>query len=101
MARKSPPENDRGRLDEAIATLIENQAALLARVAETDQAHVEFQRQYLEFERRHFEFERETAERLAHIEAQMAEILHVLNNHGRMLERLPETVRDKIGFQRQ
>jgi hypothetical protein len=101
LARKSPPENDRGRLDEAIATLIENQAALLARVAETDRDHVEFQRQYLEFERRHFEFERETAERFARIEAQMAEILRVLNDHGRMLERLPEAVRDKIGFHRQ
>jgi hypothetical protein len=101
LARKSPPENGRGRLDEAMDTLIQNQAALLARVAETDRAHVEFQRQYLEFERRHFEFERETAERFARIEAQMAEILRVLNDHGRMLERLPEAVRDKIGFQRQ
>jgi hypothetical protein len=31
----------------------------------------------------------------------MAEILRVLNDHGRMLARLPEAVRDKIGFQRQ
>jgi hypothetical protein len=43
----------------------------------------------------------ETAERFARIEAQMAEIIRVLNDHGRMLERLPEAVRDKIGFQRQ
>ena len=84
-----------------MATLVQNQAALLARVAETDRDHVEFQRQYLEFERRHFEFERETAKRFARIEAQMAETLRVLNDHGRMLERLPEAVRDKIGFQRQ
>jgi hypothetical protein len=27
----------------------------------------------------------------------MAEIIRVLNEHGRMLERLPEAVRDKIG----
>jgi len=28
----------------------------------------------------------------------MAEIIRVLNEHSRMLERLPEAVRDKIGF---
>jgi hypothetical protein len=98
LARKASPDNGHNRLDEALATLIQNQAALLARVAETDQAHVEYERQHLEFERRHQEFERETVERFARIEGQMAEIIRVLNEHGRLLERLPEAVRDKIGF---
>ena len=101
MARKASPDNGHSRLEEALTTLIQNQAALLGRVAETDRAH-------LEFERRHLEFERETAERFARIEAKMAEIIRVLNEHGqllaehsRLLERLPEAVRDKIGFKGQ
>jgi hypothetical protein len=32
------------------------------------------------------------------IEAQMAEIIRVLNEHTRILERLPEAVRERIGF---
>ena len=28
----------------------------------------------------------------------MAEIIRVLNEHSRLLERLPQAVRDKIGF---
>jgi hypothetical protein len=55
-----------------------------------DRVHVEFQRQHLEFERLHQEFERVTAERFARIETQMAEIIRVLNEHGRILESLTE-----------
>ena len=58
MARKSPPPNGNNRLEEAMAMLIQNQAAFLSRVSETDRAQAEYQRQHLEFERRHLEFER-------------------------------------------
>jgi hypothetical protein len=71
--------------------LIQNQAAFVSGLAATDRARAEF-------ERRHLEFERGTAERFARIEANMAEIIRVLGEHGRLLERLPEAVRDKIGF---
>ena len=64
--------------------LIQNQAAFVARQSETDRLHLEF--------------ERATAERFARIETQMAEIIRVLNEHGRILEHLPEAVREKIGF---
>jgi hypothetical protein len=47
------------------------------------------------------ELKRQSDERFARIEAQMAEIIRVLNEHGRMLERLPEAIRDKIGFKGQ
>jgi len=77
-----------------MAMLIQNQAAFVARLSESD-------RQRLEFERRHLEYERETAERFGRIEAQMAEIIRVLNEHGRILERLPEAVRERIGFKGQ
>ena len=91
LARKASSGNGRNRLEQAMATLILTQAAFLSRLAETDRAHVEFAR-------RHLEFEHESKERFARIEVQMAEIIRVLNEHGRMLERLPEAVREKIGF---
>ena len=91
MARKGTTSNGRDRLEEAMATLIQSQAAFVNRLAETERIH-------LEIERRRLEFKRETAERFARIEAQMAEIIRVLAEHGRLLERLPEAIRDKIGF---
>jgi hypothetical protein len=91
VARKGTTSNGRDRLEEAMATLIQSQAAFVNRLAETERIH-------LEIERRRLEFKRETAERFARIEAQMAEIIRVLAEHGRLLERLPEAIRDKIGF---
>jgi hypothetical protein len=74
------PANGASRLEEALATLIQNQAAFVGRLAETDA-------------------------RFARIEAQIAEIIRVLNTqgqvlaeHGRLLERLPEAVRERMGF---
>jgi hypothetical protein len=74
--------------------MAQNQTAMLATLAETTRAHAEF-------ERRHLQFERETADRFARLEAQMAEVIRVLNEHGRLLERLPEVIREKIGFKSQ
>ena len=87
MARKSTASNGRDRLDEALAMLIPNQAMFVSRLAETDRLQAQFQR--------------EAAERFAHIDAQMAEIIRVLNEHSRLLERLPEAVREKSGFKAQ
>jgi Cdc6-like AAA superfamily ATPase len=99
--RKSRSNNGRDRLEDAIATLIQNQAAFLAQTTESERRHVDFERRHNEFERQHHEFERQTAERFARIEAQMAEIVRVLADHGRILERLTEAVREKIGFKGQ
>ncbi len=67
--------------------LIQNQAAFLARLSETD---------------------RISSERFGRIETDIATILRVLAEHGRMLAEhgrmlaaLPEAVRDKIGFRTQ
>jgi hypothetical protein len=70
-----------------MAMLIQNQAAFLNRLSETDRAHAEF--------------ERKADERFSRIEAKMSEIIRVLSEHTRILERLPEAVRDKIGFKGQ
>ena len=101
MAKKSPELNGHSRLEEAMAMLIQNQAAFLSRASETDRVHAEFERRHLEFERRHFEFERATEERVARIEAQMKEVIRVLSEHSRTIDRLTEAIREKIGFKAQ
>jgi hypothetical protein len=84
----------RDRLEEAIAMLVQNEAAFVGRLSENDRRHAEN-------ERLHLELKREADERFARIEAKMAEIIRVLAEHGRLLERLPEAIRDKIGFKGQ
>jgi hypothetical protein len=75
MARAKNAGN--GRLEEALATLIQNQAAFVARMSEID-ARVS-------------EMERINSERFARIEALLLE-------HNRILQALPDAIRDKIGF---
>jgi len=82
MARARSAGN--GRLEEALATLIQNQAAFVARLAETDA--------------RIAEMERINTERFARIEERFARIEALLLEHNRFLQSLPETIREKIGF---
>jgi hypothetical protein len=84
LAKKSTSSNGQSHLEEAMALLIQNQASFLRDMRE---------------------MERTNTERFSRVEATMASILRVLdehsrilNEHGRILERLPEAVRDKIGF---
>jgi hypothetical protein len=94
MAKKPSGSNGHTGLEEAtrqleiaMATSIQTQASILSQMAEQQREMAKHQR--------------ETAERFERIEAQMAEIIRVLNEHTRVLERLPEAVRDKIGFKPQ
>jgi hypothetical protein len=89
MARAKAQAN--GRLEEAMAMLIQNQAAFLARASETD--------------KRIAELERENAERFARIETILlqhsqilAEHTRILTDHSRILQALTDAVREKIGF---
>jgi hypothetical protein len=82
MARAKNAGN--GRLEEALATLIQNQAAFLARVSEIDARVAELQRI--------------SAERFARIEERFARIEALLIEHNRILQALPDAIRDKIGF---
>jgi hypothetical protein len=66
------------------ATLVQTQAAFVAQKAESD-------RRMTEIDQRIAEYERLSTERFARIEALLLE-------HNRMLEALPEAIREKIGF---
>jgi hypothetical protein len=105
LAKKAASQNGHDRLEEAIALLIQNEAALAARQAESDKRqaenerlHLENQRLHLQNERRWFKLKKQSDERFARIEKQMASIIQVLNEHTRILERLPDALREKIGF---
>jgi len=87
MAKRSPASNSHTGLEEAtrqleiaMATAIQTQASFMPQIAQ--------QRQ-------------QSDERFARIEASLAEVIRVLNEHTAILERLPEAVRDKIGFKGQ
>ncbi len=89
MARTKNQGN--GRLEEALATLIQNQASFLARMADNDQ--------------RMAEMDRINTERFARIEVLLLEhsrILadhsRILGDHTRILQALSDTIREKIGF---
>ena len=82
MARAKNPGN--GRLEEALAILIQNQAAFVTRMAEIDA--------------RMAETNRINAERFARIEALLLEHNRMLLEHNKILEALPDAIRDKIGF---
>ncbi len=89
MARAKPHGN--GRLEEAMAILLQNQAAFVGRMSETDRINAER--------------DRINSERFARIEAILmehsrilAEHSRILADHRRILEALPETIRQKIGF---
>lgn len=66
-----------GRLEDALATLIQNQASFLARMSEIDS--------------RVAELDRISSERFARIAT-------LLLGHNRILQSLPDSIRDKIGF---
>jgi len=82
MARTKNHGN--GRLEEALvaltqaqASLVQNQATLLTRMSETD---------------------KENTARFARIEAILLQHSQILAEHTRILQALPEAVRQKIGF---
>jgi hypothetical protein len=75
MARAKNTGN--GRLEDALATLIQNQASFLARMSEIDL--------------RVADMDRINSERFARIEALLLE-------HNRILQALPDVIREKIGF---
>jgi hypothetical protein len=82
MARAKSGGN--GRLEEALAALLQNQATLV-------QTQAAFMARMAEIDARVAEMDRVNTERFARIEA-------LLLAHSRILEALPETIREKLGF---
>jgi len=82
MARSK--SNGNGRLEEAIAILLLNQAAFLSRASETD--------------RQMAEANRINGDRFARIETMLIEHNRILADHTRILQALTDAISEKIGF---
>jgi hypothetical protein len=89
MARARSTGN--GRLAEALETLIQSQAVLVA----NQTAFVTHAR---ETDARIAEMDRINTERFARIEERIARIEAILLEHSRILQGLPDAIRDKIGY---
>jgi hypothetical protein len=89
MARARSPRN--GRLEEALATLIQNQATLV-------QNQAAFVARMAEIDARMAEMARQNAERFARIEERFSRIEALLIENTRLLKALPDAIREKIGF---
>ncbi len=83
--------NQHGRLEEALATLLQSQAILQQSVATLVQTQAAFVARMSATDAHIAELEQRIERRFASIEA-------ILNELVRMMQRLPEAVREKIGF---
>jgi hypothetical protein len=103
MARTRSTGN--GRLEEALAKLAEQQEALQQAQTALTQAQAtlvlnqaNFVAQMAEIDARMAETNRINAERFARIEALLLENTRILQDHNRILQALPDAIREKIGF---
>jgi CMP-N-acetylneuraminic acid synthetase len=76
----APRKSQNHSLEQAMAMLIQNQAAFVSRLAETN---------------------RRSDERFSRIEEEQKQIKAILLRHEQMLQALPKAVRQKTGFKRQ
>jgi hypothetical protein len=110
MARAKNTGN--GHLEEALATMLQNQALLMQTQAQSLAQKAETHQRIAAFERESNELKQLATERFARIEAILmehsrilaehsrilAEHSRILAEHSRILKALPDAVRDKIGF---
>ena len=99
MARKAartPSKN--GRLEGALATLVTNQALLVAQNTRTDERFARMDERFARMDERIALAQEESARRFAGIENELSEIRAILRAHQQILEALPEAIRQKIGF---
>jgi hypothetical protein len=94
-----------GRLEEALAALVQAQATLVQNMATLVQTQTAFVARMAESDARFAEWQRvsaalqeENRERFARIEAILLEHSRILADHTRILQALPDAIREKIGF---
>lgn len=98
MARKGTSNNGSTQLDDAMAALAQSTATLNQSMAALTQNQIGFLARMAETEKELATLRRQSDERFARIDKNIDAILHVLAEQGRLLERLPNALREKIGF---
>ncbi len=91
MARAKVESNGHGRLEEALATMLQNTAILV-------QTQAAFVAQLAKTDRDMAELKQIADARFARIESILLEHSRILADHSRILQALPEAIREKIGF---
>jgi hypothetical protein len=99
MTREKNSTN--GLLNEAIALLIQNEAALLPQQLESNRPIAEAKRQMAETDRRNAETFARLEARLRNMEAILAEHSSMLAELVRLMQAMPEAICEKIGFRGQ
>lgn len=124
MAKRITRRSGNGRLEEALAALIQNEAAFLAhlsrmderfarmdeRIARADERFARADDRFAKMDERFAKMDERFAkiderfvkidERFARIESELEAIKAILLRHEQMLQNLPEAIRQKIGFKR-
>lgn len=110
MARRTTRQGGNGRLEEALAALIQNEAAFLAHLSRMDERFARADERFAKMDERFAKMDERFAkiderfvqidERFARIEAELEAIKAILLRHEQMLQNLPEAIRQKIGFKR-
>jgi hypothetical protein len=89
MARARQSRN--GRLEDALATVLQTQATMQQNVSALQQTLTAFLTQMAELKA-------DSDRRFARIESILLDHTRILQEHGRILAALPEAIREKIGF---
>lgn len=97
MAKRITRRTGNGRLEEALAALIQNQAAFLSHLSRMDERFARADERFAKMDERFAKID----ECFARIESELEAIKAILLRHEQMLQELPEAIRQKIGFKRQ
>jgi predicted nucleic acid-binding Zn-ribbon protein len=108
VAKKSASANGNGQLEQALTELARQQTAMMQQHTAMMQIQTSLNQNQALFNQNHAamlarlsDLEQRTDERIARIETDIQAILRVLAEHSRILQALPEAIRDKIGFKTQ
>lgn len=101
MAKRTRRRSGNGRLEEALAALIQNGAAFLAHLSRMDERFARSDERFAKMDERFAKIDErfvQIDERFARIEAELEAIKAILLRHEQMLQNLPEAIRQKIGI---
>jgi archaellum component FlaC len=96
MAKRTTARARNGRLEEAMALLLQNQAMFLGQLGQMQERFAHIDERFARIDERFARID----ERFARIETELEAIKSILIRHEQILEALPEAVRQKIGFKR-
>src|SRR5262249_20861299 len=93
-----PKDNDNGRLQESLIALSQSMALLNQSTVNLNQSMTAFQANHIALIARMAESDRVIAAKFAEIDERFNRIEAILIEHTRILQALPDAVREKIGF---